>query len=68
MSGRQAEKGTGEKQISKEIKTWGYPEQCVSVELDMEKIALYKIPLNRILGALQSENINIPAGSIDINT
>ena len=52
----------------KEVKTWGYPEQCVSVELDMEKIALYKIPLNRILGALQSENVNIPAGSIDINT
>jgi multidrug efflux pump subunit AcrB len=52
----------------KAVKSWGYPKQRISVELDMEKIALYKIPLNRILGSLQSENVNIPAGSIDINT
>ena len=52
----------------KEVKAWGYPDQRVNVELNLEKIALYKIPVNQILGALQSENVNIPAGSININT
>lgn len=52
----------------KNVKAWGYPEQRVNVELNIEKIAQYKIPLNRIMGAIQSENVNIPAGSININT
>jgi len=52
----------------KNVKAWGYPELRVNVELNIEKIAQYKIPLNRILGAMQSENVNIPAGSININT
>ncbi len=52
----------------KNVKAWGYPNLQVNVELNIEKIAQYKIPLNRILGALQSENVNIPAGSININT
>ncbi len=52
----------------KNVKAWGYPEQRVDVELNIEKVAQYKIPLSRILGALQSENVNIPAGAIDINT
>lgn len=52
----------------KNVKSWGYPKQRVDVELDIEKIALYKIPLSHIVGAIQSENVNIPAGSININT
>jgi multidrug efflux pump subunit AcrB len=52
----------------KNIKAWGYPDRRVNIELDIEKIGQYKIPLNRILGALQSENVNIPAGAIDVNT
>ncbi len=52
----------------KNVKTYGYPDLRVNVELNIEKIAQYKIPLNNILGALQSENVNIPAGSVNINT
>ena len=52
----------------KNVKAFGYPELQVHVELNIEKIGQYKIPLNQILGALQSENVNIPAGSININT
>ena len=52
----------------KNVKAWGYPKVRVNIELNIEKIAQYKIPLNNILGALQSNNVNIPAGSVDINT
>ena len=52
----------------KNVKTNGYPDLRVNIELNIEKIAQYKIPLNNILGALQSENVNIPAGSVNINT
>jgi len=52
----------------KDVKTSGYPDIRVNVELNIEKIAQYKIPLNNILGALQSNNVNIPAGSVNINT
>jgi multidrug efflux pump subunit AcrB len=52
----------------KGVKAWGYPEQQINVELNIEKIAQYKIPVNQILNSLQSENVNIPAGAVDINT
>jgi len=52
----------------KNVKAWGYPDLQANVQLNIEKIAQYKIPLNQILGALQSENVNIPAGSININS
>jgi multidrug efflux pump subunit AcrB len=50
----------------KNIDSWGYPKQKVSVELNLAKMAQDKIPLNRVLGAIQSENVNIPGGSINI--
>lgn len=50
----------------KNIESWGYPKQKVSVELNLAKMAQDKIPLNRVLGAIQSENVNIPGGSINI--
>ncbi|MDN4163937.1 efflux RND transporter permease subunit [Cytophagales bacterium LB-30] len=52
----------------KKIQTWGYPEQEVQVELKLDQMAQNHIPLNAVLGALQSENINIPGGSITLNT
>ncbi|MDX2001986.1 MAG: efflux RND transporter permease subunit [Chitinophagales bacterium] len=67
----EAEKLTDELEKNKslkKVKVWGYPEQRINVELNIEKIAQYKIPLNRIMGAIQSENVNIPAGSININS
>ncbi len=50
----------------KNIDSWGYPKQKVSVELNLAKMAQDKVPLNRVLGAIQSENVNIPGGSINI--
>ncbi|MFM7854890.1 MAG: efflux RND transporter permease subunit, partial [Flammeovirgaceae bacterium] len=52
----------------KKIETFGFPEQEVRVALNIEKIALNKIPVNAVLGALQSENANIPGGRIQMNT
>jgi multidrug efflux pump subunit AcrB len=48
----------------KKVETWGYPEREIQIEVNIEKMAQYKIPLNYIIGALQSENLNIPAGSV----
>ncbi len=49
----------------KNIDTWAYPEQQVRVSIDLGKMASYKIGLNKVLGAIQSENANIPGGSIE---
>lgn len=48
----------------KKAETWGYPEREIHVELNIEKLAQNKIPLNYVIGALQSENLNIPAGAV----
>lgn len=52
----------------KKIQTHGYPEQQVRVSLNLEKMAHQKIPANYVLNALQSENLNIPGGSVQVNT
>jgi len=52
----------------KKIKTHGYPDQQIQVALNLEKMALHHIPLNAVIGALQSENVNIPGGSIEMAT
>lgn len=52
----------------KRIETHGYPERQVRVSLNIEKLAHQHIPLNAIIGSLQSENANIPGGSIQMNT
>ena len=51
----------------KGIATHGYPEQQVRVSLNIEKMALNHIPVNAVMGALQSENINIPGGNVQVN-
>ena len=43
----------------------GFPEQEIRVSLNLEKMAHMKIPLDRVLGAIQSANQNIPGGTID---
>ncbi len=50
----------------KNIKSWGFPNQKVAIELNLAKMAEDKIPINRVLGAIQSENVNIPGGSINV--
>jgi len=52
----------------KNIDSWGFPEQQVRIELDLEKMAQLRIPTNNVLSILQSENVNIPGGNININT
>ncbi len=50
----------------KNINSWGFPDQKIAVDLNLAKMAEDKIPVNRVLGAIQSENINIPGGSLNI--
>jgi len=49
----------------KQAQIWAFPEQEVRVSVDLEKMAQLRIPLNRILGAIHSSNMNIPGGTID---
>ena len=53
----------------KSIKTaeiWAFPKQQVTISVNLDKMAQFRIPLNRVLGAIQSENANVPAGNIEI--
>jgi multidrug efflux pump subunit AcrB len=52
----------------KKIKIAGVPEQVVRVDLQLDKMAELKIPLSVVTGSLQSEDANIPGGSITTNT
>lgn len=52
----------------RKIESFGFPEQEVKVALNLEKMAQNRIPVNAVLGALQSENVNIPGGRIQVNT
>ncbi|MFY7888966.1 MAG: efflux RND transporter permease subunit, partial [Spirosomataceae bacterium] len=52
----------------KNIKSWGFPERKIAVELNLDKLAQDRIPVNRVLGAIQSENVNIPGGSLNMGT
>ena len=49
----------------KKVKVHGLPEQYVSISIDLAKMAQLKIPLNRVMAAIQSEAANIPGGSVD---
>ncbi|MCD4795775.1 MAG: efflux RND transporter permease subunit [Candidatus Cloacimonetes bacterium] len=50
----------------KRAETWAFPEQEVRISVDLEKIAQIGIPLKNIFGAIQSANMNIPGGNIDL--
>lgn len=52
----------------KNVKIWGLPEQEVRITLQLEKMAVQRIPLTQVLGALQSEAVNMPAGTLYLNT
>jgi len=52
----------------KTVETWGFPEQEVRVELDLDKMAQRGIPANAVMDILQAENMNIPGGSVNANT
>ena len=48
----------------KKVDYWGVPEQIVRIDLKLDKIAQKKIPVNAIIGSVQSESANIPGGNI----
>lgn len=48
----------------KKVEYHGVPEQIVRVDLKLDKISQLKIPVNYVLGSIQSEAANIPGGSV----
>ena len=52
----------------KKVKVWGLPDEEVRIDLKIDRLAQLKIPLNLVTGSLQSENVNIPGGSITAGT
>jgi len=52
----------------RKVEKWAFPDQEVRVAIDLEKMAQMRISLNQVFGAIQSANVNIPGGSIDIGS
>jgi multidrug efflux pump subunit AcrB len=48
--------------------TWAYPARELRVALDLPRMAELKLAPSRVMQALQSENANIPGGSIDVGS
>jgi multidrug efflux pump subunit AcrB len=48
----------------KKVEYQGVQEQEVRIDLQMDKLARMRIPLNAVIGSIQSEAANIPGGSI----
>ncbi|MEO6038898.1 MAG: efflux RND transporter permease subunit, partial [Saprospiraceae bacterium] len=46
--------------------TWGFPKREVRISLNLPKMAAEGLPVSRVLGALQSENVSIPGGSVSV--
>ncbi|WP_315823438.1 hypothetical protein [Paraflavitalea speifideaquila] len=44
----------------KEVKYAGIPEQEIRIDMQLDKLARLKIPLNVVIGSLQSEAADIP--------
>lgn len=49
----------------KKVTIHGLPDPIVRVDLQLEKMASMRIPLDAVTGSIQSEIANIPGGSID---
>ena len=52
----------------KKIKVSGIPDEIVRIDIQMDKLAQQKIPLNVVIGSIQSEDTNIPGGSVNAST
>lgn len=48
----------------KKIKVAGVPDEEVRIDLRLDQLAERNIPLNAVLGSLESEAVNIPGGNI----
>lgn len=51
----------------KKVEILAIPEQEIRISLDLEKMAQMNITINQVANAIQSNNANIPGGSIDIS-
>ncbi len=49
----------------KTAETWGFPLQEVRVELNIDKLAEYRLPVEGVMAALQRNSHHIPAGHIE---
>lgn len=49
----------------KQVEIFGIPDEIARIDLHLEKIAQMNIPLNAIIGSIQSELANIPGGSVE---
>lgn len=50
----------------KAVEVIAYPEREVRISINLNKLSQTKIPLTRIIQAVQSSNVNIPGGSVDL--
>ena len=48
----------------KSVDEWAFPSEQVNVTLELSRMAAGHIPLNRVLGAIQANNANIPGGEV----
>lgn len=49
----------------KKVEIHGLPQEIVRIDLQLEKMAQRNIPLNAVIGNIQSETANIPGGTIE---
>lgn len=50
----------------KTVEIHAFPKRQIKVSLNTDRMAQLHIPLNRVIGLIQSENADIPAGAIEI--
>lgn len=50
----------------KDIDIHAVPNRQVRIDLNTDRLASFKIPLSQLMSIIQSENMNIPAGAIEI--
>ncbi len=52
----------------KNVDNWAFPQQQVRISLNLEKMSQEKIPLGKVIAAIQNENVNIPGGSVEMGS
>ena len=52
----------------KSVKIHGLPEEIVRIDLKLDKLAQLQLPLNAVMGTIQSEIANIPGGSVVVGS
>ena len=52
----------------REVQYTGMPEQEIRIDLQLDKLAQLKIPLNLVVGSLQSEAADVPGGSVHMDS